>query len=190
MGFAKRTLRLGDLRPQLVGAPSLLFRVASAYRGQRLTPAFSEKLMLVVTSVLRCRYCNWVHSELAARFGVGLADIEALLAGDISVAPEEEQAALAYAIDYASNGNPQSADSLSCYPEAVIRDIRALVEFVVLTNKLGNTFDAFVARLHGQAAHESSIFVEASVAMLMAPMYSAVAIVTAKGRNPFTSLEG
>lgn len=190
MVFDKRTLRSGELRRHLAGAPSLLFKVASAYGHQRLAPAFSEKLMLVVTSVLQCRYCNWVHSELATRFGVEPADIEALLAGDLSVAPPDERPALAYALEYAaSEGALPDSELEGSYPAAVARDTHALVEFVALTNKVGNTFDAFLGRLQGQPASDSSVAIELGVAMMMAPVYSAAGVITRKGRNPFVTLK-
>lgn len=35
----------------------------------RISPAFRERILLAVTSVNRYRYCQWVHSDLAAANG-------------------------------------------------------------------------------------------------------------------------
>ncbi|MTT51777.1 hypothetical protein F1529_04675 [Alcanivorax sp. VBW004] len=152
---------------------------------------FAEKLMLVVTSVLECRYCNWMHSELAIRFGVEPSDIESLLSGDYSVVSEYERIAVVYALNYSKTDGQASTTELlsSFYPKEVAEDIVWLVKFVFLTNKLGNTYDAFLARLRGQGPKDSSLLVEAAVVLTMTPLYGSVAMLTRKGRNPYFSLD-
>lgn len=184
MAFSKRTLTTKELMRQLRSSSSMLHGVVSAYRHQRVEPAFAEKLMLVVTSVLQCRYCNWMHSELALRFGVDDADIEALLNGDLSIALEQERPALAFALSFAASEGRAPKDELAdAYPAAVQKDVRVLVDFVTFTNKLGNTFDAFRARFRGEVAPDSSLPLELGVFMVMAPVYAGVALFTRKGRN-------
>ena len=77
----------------------------------------------------------------------------------------------------------------SFYPKEVAEDIVWLVKFVFLTNKLGNTYDAFLARLRGQGPKDSSLLVEAAVVLTMTPLYGSVAMLTRKGRNPYFSLD-
>ncbi len=191
MVFNKPILRFGELRSQLGSTPSMLAKVAAAYSQQRVSPMFAEKLMLVVTSVLECRYCNWMHSELAIRFGVEPSDIESLLFGDYSVVSEYERIAVVYALNYSKTDGQASTTELlsSFYPKEVAEDIVWLVKFVFLTNKLGNTYDAFLARLRGQGPKDSSLLVEAAVVLTMTPLYGSVAMLTRKGRNPYFSLD-
>jgi len=166
----------------------------AAFRSNRVGSAFSERLMLTVTSVLQCRYCNWMHSDLAAHFGVAGEDIAALLQGNLQRMDKEELPALQFAIHFAESGGRYSATELAQlrahYDSAKVRDILLLIQFVYFTNKLGNTFDAGLARLQGQASAKPNLLVELPVLLCMTPLYSAVSYFTKKGRNPFVTLEG
>ncbi len=63
-----------------------------------LSPAFRERLMLVVTEVNGCRYCRTFHASEALQVGITDAELAELLAGQIPTdTPEEEIPAMIYA---------------------------------------------------------------------------------------------
>jgi len=63
-----------------------------------ISPAFRERLMMVVTEVNGCRYCSYYHAREALKSGISAAELAALLAGQIPAgAPAGEHVALTYA---------------------------------------------------------------------------------------------
>jgi len=72
-----------------------------AARGGRVSKAFAEKIMLVVTSVNGCRYCCYGHSRAALAAGVSETELQTLLALDLSTFPLQEVTALTFAQHYA-----------------------------------------------------------------------------------------
>ncbi len=151
--------------------------------------------MLVVTSVYQCRYCNWMHSDLAALFGVEDSEISKLLVGDLSSVALEEKAAVTFALKYAQADDESSlpylkSSCLGSYSDQTATDIAVLVDFVRFTNKLGNTFDAFIAFALRQQKKDISPFFSGAIFLTMLPLYSGVAAFSSKGRWPFFSLQG
>lgn len=92
MGFSKRfyTPRtfLGDLNSILLSFPSIL----ETARSRRVSRSFAEKIMLVVTQVNGCRYCDYGHTRMAVRSGVSLDDIGKLATLEFAdFSPEQVQ---------------------------------------------------------------------------------------------------
>src|SRR3972149_658132 len=61
-----------------------------AARGRRVSKAFAEKIMLVVSSVNGCRYCSYGHSRVALAVGVSETELQSLLALDLGTFPANE----------------------------------------------------------------------------------------------------
>lgn len=183
LGYREAARRLASTA---LSAPALF----DAFRSERVNWQLSEKLMLAVTAVLECRYCNWVHSELAERVGVEVAEIESILAGKLESLGPDEYPAMQYARGYAlrqGKANKSMRVALHrAYGAEMARDIELLVAFVYLTNKLGNTFDAFVARMHGIDSEHGSRALEVGVFLSLWPVYGAVGYLTRKGRSPLS----
>lgn len=192
MTFSKTTMSASEIATDIENILKNGSRLFSAFRSDRVSNSFSEKLMLAVTSVYECRYCNWMHSELATRFGVPEDEIERLLNGDISGVAEEQIAALNYAIgvsnSYNSSGIGDKINLLSAYDPDTVEDIVQLVNFVGFTNRLGNTFDAFIALFIDKDNNNKGFVVPALVFSTMLPIYASVSLLTKKGKNPFYDL--
>jgi len=77
--FRKRAFSLPlyarSLAAVMVASPVLV----RALNRPRISPALREQIMLAVTSVNDCRYCNWGHAALALRHGVDLAALRQTL---------------------------------------------------------------------------------------------------------------
>ena len=96
----------GDVRYTLTHRPL----VREAMRGDVISPAFRERLMMTVTEVNGCRSRSYYHARESLKAGVSEAEVKDLLGGIISSDfPEGEYVALLYAQYWAeTNGHPDS----------------------------------------------------------------------------------
>lgn len=132
-----------------------------AARGGRVSKAFSERIMLAVTQVNGCRYCNWGHSLAALKAGVPQEQIDAILSNEFTELPEEEISALLFAHHYAESAgdyDPEAWEKLvGQYTEEGARDILAYIRMITFGNLWGNSFDALLSRFIGRPAPNSSL---------------------------------
>ena len=96
--FRKRTFSLPlyarGLAALMTAGPVLV----RALNRSRISPALREQIMLAVTSVNDCRYCNWGHTALALRNGVDLAALRQTLgSGSLSADSTPDEVAILYA---------------------------------------------------------------------------------------------
>ena len=128
----------------------------AAVHGGRVSKTFAEKIMLAVTQVNNCRYCNYHHTRQALKAGVSEEEIKRLAKVELGDFPEEEAVALMFAQHYAeSGGQPEPAAwarLVDYYGEQTARDILAYIRMIMMGNLLGNTFEAIVYRLTGRLA--------------------------------------
>lgn len=138
-----------------------------ATRAGRISKAFAEKIMLVVSSVNGCRYCCYGHSKAALVAGVAETELQKLLALDLGTFPVNELVALTFAQHYAeANGMPDPATwqrVVTYYGEDTARDILAYLRMITFGNLLGNTFEALRSRIAGKPTLNSSLWGELSV---------------------------
>lgn len=142
-------------------------QLQQAARRGRVSRAFAEKLMLVVTAVNGCRYCLYGHSRAALAAGVSEIELQRLLALDLQNFPLQEVTALTFAQHYAESGcrpDPLAWQRLiTTYGEETAADILAYLRMITFGNLLGNTLDALLSRLLGRPAPGSSLRNELSV---------------------------
>jgi AhpD family alkylhydroperoxidase len=143
----------------------------SAARSKRIDKTFAEKIMLAVTQVNGCRYCDYGHTKSALQAGVPPEEIKKISIGELGDFPEEEAIALYFGQHFAeSSGNPDPLAMnrlLEFYGEQKAYDILAYIRMIMFGNLLGNTFDAFLSRLKGCPVSESSIQSELGIFGLM-----------------------
>jgi AhpD family alkylhydroperoxidase len=70
--FPRRTFSLSLYARSLVALMTASPVLVRALNRPRISPALRQQIMLAVTSVNDCRYCNWGHTALALRNGVDL----------------------------------------------------------------------------------------------------------------------
>lgn len=125
--------------------------IRSLMKGETLSPAFRERIMLAVTAVNDCRYCSFVHTRQALQKGVSSEEIITLGEGSFDCCPEEEVPALLYAQHWAeTHGNPDEAARakiLEIYGEEKTRAIEFAIRMITAGNLTGNTFDYFLHKL-------------------------------------------
>jgi AhpD family alkylhydroperoxidase len=152
-------------------------------RSEPLERAFSERIMLAVTQVNDCRFCDYGHSRAALRAGVAEHELAAIKAGDFNGTPEYETPALHFAQHYAAAGGTPDAEALNAlvqtYGGARAARILLVIRMITIANLLGNTFDALLYRLKGHPVASGSVLQESSVlllALLSMPLFLLVGL--------------
>ena len=150
---------------------------------RRVEQALREKLMVAVSGVLECKYCTWLHSEMALTHGVDEAEIQKLLSSELGDFPEDESVALAFAQHYSeSGGKPNEgakARFFNYYGAKKAKDILSYIQIIYFGNLSGNTVDAFLSRLKGQVVEDSNLFTEVVIFMIVGPYYLGILSVLA-----------
>jgi len=117
-----------------------------------LSPAFRERLMLVVTEVHGCRYCRTHHASGALKAGIADDELADLLAGEIPAnTPKEEIPAMIYGRYWAESGaqpDPEDVqDLIDVYGEEMGEAIHIVLRMIRMGNLMGNTADYILYRL-------------------------------------------
>ncbi len=142
---------LGELLIDLRKIVSRRKEVRALMRGKIVSPAFRERLMLVVTGVNGCRYCSYVHAREALTKGISQAEIEALGKGLFEGSPLDEVPALLYAQHWAEmDGAPdEQARSfvLERYGGQAVKMMDLAMHIIRVGNLIGNTTDYLLSRV-------------------------------------------
>lgn len=179
--FRKKTFSLASFgavsRAAVLTSPTLV----RALVRPKTSPALREKVMLSVTSVNDCRYCSWVHTDLALRNGVELDELRDTLGGDLAAIDDEREAvAILYAQHFASSDGRPDSEAQAAFARAWSpkeqREIRAYIAAITYANLSGNSFDAWLARFRGIRVENGHAFAEALAAILAAPVLIAIRV--------------
>lgn len=141
------------------------FKILKVVRGGVIPRSTIEKVMLATTAVNGCTHCARFHTILARNSGVGDEEINDLLSQDIDrEVDENEVVALGFAQHYAEterNPDAKAVENLhSFYGEDGAEEILLYIRLILIGNLAGNTFDAFLSRLKGNKAENSSFLFE------------------------------
>lgn len=141
-------------------------------RSQRkglVNKAFQERIMLAVTEVNGCKYCNYYHTKLAMKEGISKAEIRAMRTGNNTDIPEDEALALMYAQHYADTGgkpDPESRDRLiSYYGIEKARAIEASIKTITVGNIYGIAVDGLMRRFRGKKMKDSKLSYELGITL-------------------------
>jgi AhpD family alkylhydroperoxidase len=170
--FQKRTYSINGYLADLCRIMnSFLNSPARRDESSSVDPAFAERIMLAVTQVNDCRYCNYAHSAAALRAGVTQDELEAIRSGDFSSVSDQELPALLFAQHYADSGGSPNDEALETlldsYGEGKSARILLIIRMITLGNLLGNTFDALLNRVRGRKVINSSALEELAVLVLV-----------------------
>nr|MBN1229936.1 carboxymuconolactone decarboxylase family protein [Anaerolineae bacterium] len=159
--FNKRIYTTQSFTASINNAFAHLDELKAASRGGRVSRAFTERIMLAVTQVNGCRYCDYGHTRAALAAGVTGEEIAAIRQGELAGVPEEEITALVFAQHFAeTEGHPENEAwerLVSTYGHDTARDIMAYIRMIMVGNLWGNTFDALLSRLVGRPAAGSTL---------------------------------
>lgn len=144
-------------------------------KNKRVNRKLREKLMVAVSGVLGCKYCTWLHSEMALSHGVDAGDIQSLLSSELGKFPEEEAVALAFAQHYSETGGRVQEQVrqrfYKYYGREKARDILGYIQIIYFGNLSGNTVDALLERLKGYPVEGSNSWDEVIIFLLAGPYH-------------------
>lgn len=182
--FRKRVFTPETLAKSIAAIAKDLPRLPKLLYPDAISPAFREKLFLAVTSVNKCRYCTWMHTEIAGNNGVDAAQVAALLESSVDADFGDEKEALVYAVHFAeTERNPTKTRTgrlIAKYGEERAAQIVQYLNLIYFANLSGNTFDAFLSRVEGNAPEQGNMVFEAAFSALAAPALLAVRAVYGK----------
>lgn len=147
------------VRPPLLRSASEALRALPSLPGLLVRPTVSwpvaEKMMLVVTSVNRCRYCAYVHTRTALMSGISAGEIDRLVSLEVDEGVDAgDAAALSFARHYAESGGRPSAPAMermvATYGRRGSRQLLVVIRCIMLANALGNAFDWVIGRRPGR----------------------------------------
>jgi len=165
--FKKRIYTFPTFRADVHQIFDHIDNLRQAARSGRVSKAFAEKIMLVVSCVNGCRYCCYGHSQTALAAGVSETELQSLLALDLGTFPANEVTALTFAQHYAEADclpDPSAWQRVvTYYGEETAQDILSYLGMITFGNLLGNTLDALISRIAGKPALGSSLWNEVSV---------------------------
>jgi AhpD family alkylhydroperoxidase len=150
-------------------------RFINAIRNKDIPRSFAEKIMLVITAVNGCCYCSWFHAKQAMTSGINEDEVKEILNLQFHTrASHQELPALLFAQHYAEtdrNPDKEVLDKLiDFYGEKTATDIILYIRLIYFGNLTGNTFDAFLSRLRGIKAQNSSLLFELFFFVLNCPI--------------------
>ncbi len=173
--FRKRIYSLGGFFRDAIFLVRNSFLLLRTFLSGRVDKAFREKLNMAVTSVLGCRYCTWLHTEMALSHGVGPEELQKILSNEFGDFPQEQAVALAFAQHFSeTDAAPQKEAEQrfrEIYDHDTAQDILFYIKFIYFGNLSGNTIDAFFSRLKGRPIETSSLFTETVIAALLGPYF-------------------
>ena len=125
--------------------------VKSLMRGNVIGDAFRERIMLAVTEVNGCRYCQYAHAKMALKSGLTKDEIESMADGVFHHCPPEEVPALLYAQHWAEmNGKPDRQARqkvIDTYGEQAVSGMELAMRMIRMGNLMGNTWDYILFKI-------------------------------------------
>jgi len=126
-------------------------KIKITMKGDLVSYAFRERLMLAVTAVNGCRYCSYYHAKEAVKAGLPESELQKLLVGVVDDAPADELPALLYAQHWAesdANPDPEARQKLvETYGPERTEAIEMALRMIRMGNLLGNQWDYWLYRI-------------------------------------------
>ena len=162
--FTKRTFNFRSFMQTMQNILRNREKFVSTMKSKRISNDFSERIMLAVTAVNGCRYCEWGHTKMAIESGCTDVEIKYILDLDFQGLRKDEITALAFAQHFAeSKENPSKKALINLtkeYGPQKAEDILNFCRMITVGNLLGNTLDAFDSRINGIPVVDGSFIFE------------------------------
>lgn len=172
--FRKRTSTLPLLLESSIHAAIALPSMAKALIQPKTSRGLQEQVMLAVTSVHDCRYCEWVHSGLALKQDVDLTELQEILQLDLNNQNETTALAILYAQHFADQKRRPFIEATTrlkaAFSKEEFKEVMACINVIYFANLCGNSFDAIIARLKGQKVEDGHMIAESLASVISAPI--------------------
>jgi len=110
-----------------------------------ISESLRERIMLAVTEVNGCRYCQYAHAKMALKAGLSQDEIDRLAEGAFHNSPQKDVPALLFAQHWAeANGSPDKEvrqKVIDTYGLHITEGMELAMRMIRMGNLLGNTFD-------------------------------------------------
>lgn len=143
-----------NIRDILIDMKAIISRrrqIKTLMRDGDISSAFRERIMLAVTEVNGCRYCQYAHAKMALEAGLSEEEIKSLSSGSFHNCPDEEVPALLYAQHWAEKNGKPDLDTrqkvVDIYGLKNVKSIELAMRMIRMGNLLGNTWDYVLFRL-------------------------------------------
>ena len=168
--FKKRTFTFRSFMKNMQIFIANQKKITDTMKSKRISSDFSERIMLAVTAVNGCRYCEWGHTKMAIESGCTDEEIKNILDLDFQGLKKDEITALAFAQHFAESKENPSKKALNnlvkVYGTQKAEDIINYCRMITMGNLLGNTVDAFDSRMKGIQVIDGSFLFEFLVYMI------------------------
>ena len=162
--FKKRTYTFSTFFKDICTVMRKSSHIRESMQAERISGKFREKIMLAVTAVNGCKYCEWGHTKAAMEEGCTEEEIKEIMENDFGSCDPDEVIALAFAQHYADSKGNYTEDSwtklVDVYGEKEAEDILLSIQMITVGNLLGNTFDGFLSRFKGKPPENGSLMFE------------------------------
>ena len=111
-----------------------------------ISPEFSERIMLAVSSVNNCSACSYLHTQTALEKGVQNDVIKAILEGDLGSFSDEEMPAVLFGQHYAETRGQVSEEAKISFVQAYGPDLALKLESYIALVCFGNLCSNTVER--------------------------------------------
>ncbi len=173
--FRKRTYKISSFFKDISSMIGSIPGAVNAPGKKHIDKAFREKLFVAVSNVLCCRYCSWLHTEMALSKGVDKKEIQKILSREIGDFPEDEAVAIAFAQHYSETGGKPKKDTenrfYQYYGDDMAKKILNYIRGIYCGNLAGNTVDAFIERLKGRPVKGNNLWNDLVIFLLTAPYF-------------------
>lgn len=173
--FKKRSYTFRGFARDVIRLFRKFSQIRDSMNSGRISNQFRERIMLAVTAVNGCVYCEWAHTKVALEQGCTNEEIKEIIIHDFDSCDPYEIVALVFAQRYAETEGllPEEAYQklIFHYGEEKANDIIIFIKIIIIGNLLGNTFDAFESRLHGLPPEKGSFFFEFYIYILGFPFF-------------------
>lgn len=174
--FNKKIFTFRILIADLKFLLSNLGSIIKLNKNSSINSTFREKIMTVVSAINGCTYCKWFHAKQAIKAGISSNDVKKLFAQQFdTTATDFELSGLIFAQHYAeTNRNPSlemTNNLIDYYGKGNANAIMLTIRMIFFGNLFGNTLDAFISRVNGIKAQNSSFMFEFLFFSINIPIY-------------------
>ncbi len=173
--FSKRTYKFSKMMKDVAFAIHNAPYIMKSDKNGRISKKFAEHIMLAVTAVNGCKYCSWVHTEMALKSGCNMEEVREIMGSNFKTCDEHELIALAFAQHYAQTQGKPDKESIKklikFYGISKAREIIAYISFITIGNLTGNTIEAIDKRREGFSEKYGSFWFELLVYIIGFPFH-------------------
>ncbi|MCY3410661.1 MAG: carboxymuconolactone decarboxylase family protein [Candidatus Heimdallarchaeota archaeon] len=151
----------------------MIFNINKMKYMRMIDPKFRERIMLAVTVINQCIYCQNYHSKVALAEGIARDELDLMFNNDFKEVPEEQLRALIFSQTYARYKGKLDLDELELLQKHYVHyeGILATLRTIMIGNSYGIAYYCLVQRLKFKPIKGSN-FLFNELGPLLSPLIS------------------